>query len=59
MRWYILILFLDAAVIYDMKERNENQLNCLYCNKAHILEKEDFDSILKEKSESQKIETPE
>jgi len=40
-----------------MKEKKENQLTCLYCNKAHVLEDADFDNILKEKSESQKIES--
>jgi len=40
-----------------MMDKNENELHCLYCNKSHILEKEDFENIIKEKSEAQKIET--
>jgi len=48
---------IDAGVIVEMKEKNENQLNCMYCNKTHTLEETDFDHILKEKADSQKIET--
>ena len=40
-----------------MKEKNENSLHCMYCNKAHILENQDFEHLLNDKTNSQKIET--
>lgn len=43
------------SVVFDMKEKKENELNCFYCNKAHFLETADFDNILQEKTEAQKI----
>ena len=40
-----------------MKKNNQNYLTCFYCNKDHVLKKDDFDEVYKMiEAEEQRID---